>query len=353
MEPPAKKARTGAKPQEGGKKLVVVIENATLEVVKAGKDHHLLNCDDHQHIIRKVGKNIADCRPDITHQMLLALLDAPINKAGLLQVYIHTAQNVLIEVNPQIRIPRTFKRFCGLFVKLLHKLKIRSASGDATLLKVVRNPVESHLPPGCRKIACSFSANKLVDLKEYVPRLPPDEPVCFVIGGFAHGDLMGLDYAVRRRHRCLLALLPLALLLLPPLQLLLALLLPLALPLALPAQPVPIAHRHSPRGRAPSKFAPAEHTPRPGQNAGRRPNTRCQRLNHSAARRRTSHPAPAAPSAAAPCRPLAHACATCCAERRGWCVQQEEFISFSEYPLSAQVACSRLLTTFEQHWGIL
>ena len=36
-----------------------------------------------------------------------------------------------------------------------------------------------------------------------------------------------------------------------------------------------------------------------------------------------------------------------------WCVHQEEFISFSEYPLSAQVACSRLLTTFEQHWGIL
>ena len=34
-------------------------------------------------------------------------------------------------------------------------------------------------------------------------------------------------------------------------------------------------------------------------------------------------------------------------------VQQEEFISFSEYPLSAQVACSRLVTTFEQHWGIL
>ena len=134
MEPPAKKARTGAKPQEG-KKLVVVIENATLEVVKAGKDHHLLNCDDHQHIIRKVGKNIADCRPDITHQMLLALLDAPINKAGLLQVYIHTAQNVLIEVNPQIRIPRTFRRFCGLMTQLLFKLSIRASDGSHKLLK--------------------------------------------------------------------------------------------------------------------------------------------------------------------------------------------------------------------------
>ena len=37
----------------------------------------------------------------------------------------------------------------------------------------------------------------------------------------------------------------------------------------------------------------------------------------------------------------------------GGVCDQEEFISFSEYPLSAQVACSRLLTTFEQHWGIL
>ena len=161
-----------------------------------GKEYQLLNCDDRQHIICKSGRTSPSCQPDITHQVLLALLDSPINKAGLLQVYIHTAQNVLIEVNPQIRIPRTFKRFCGLMVKLLHKLKIRSASGDATLLKVIRNPMSDHLPPGARKIACSFSANKLVDLKDYVPMLPTDEPVVFAIGGFAHGDLMGLDYAV-------------------------------------------------------------------------------------------------------------------------------------------------------------
>lgn len=209
MEPAKKRAKFSESKSgqskvsvDSTKRLIVVIENATLEVVKAGKDHQLLNCDDHQHIIRKAGKNIADCRPDITHQCLLALLDSPLNKAGLLQVYIHTAQNVLIEVNPQIRIPRTFKRFCGLMVKLLFKLKIRSASGDATLLKVIRNPIIDHLPPGCRKIACSFSANKLVDLKDYVPMLPKDEAICFSIGGFAHGDLLGLDYTVRR-PRCL------------------------------------------------------------------------------------------------------------------------------------------------------
>jgi rRNA small subunit pseudouridine methyltransferase Nep1 len=50
-------------------------------------------------------------------QCLLTLLDSPLNKAGLLQVYIHTAKGVLIEVNPGVRIPRTFKRFSGLMGK--------------------------------------------------------------------------------------------------------------------------------------------------------------------------------------------------------------------------------------------
>ena len=47
------------------------------------------------------------------------LLDSPLNKAGLLQVYIHTEKNVLIEINPQTRIPRTFDRFCGLMGKII------------------------------------------------------------------------------------------------------------------------------------------------------------------------------------------------------------------------------------------
>lgn len=50
-------------------------------------------------------------------QSLLMLMDSPLNRAGLLQVYIHTQKNVLIEVNPQTRIPRTFDRFCGLMGK--------------------------------------------------------------------------------------------------------------------------------------------------------------------------------------------------------------------------------------------
>ena len=90
-------------------------------------------------------------------QCLLTLLDSPLNKAGLLQVYILTSRGVLIEVNPSVRIPRTFKRFSGLMgtasrkqglvsrlmswmgvVQLLHKLSIRGVQGSEKLLRVIK-----------------------------------------------------------------------------------------------------------------------------------------------------------------------------------------------------------------------
>jgi hypothetical protein len=40
------------------------------------------------------------------------------------------------QVNPKVRIPRTFKRFCGLMVQLLQKLSIRATNGPDKLLKV-------------------------------------------------------------------------------------------------------------------------------------------------------------------------------------------------------------------------
>ncbi len=41
-----------------------------------------------------------------------------------------------MQVNPQVRLPRTFKRFCGLMVQLLQKLSIRATNGPDKLLKV-------------------------------------------------------------------------------------------------------------------------------------------------------------------------------------------------------------------------
>ncbi|KAJ5421714.1 Ribosomal biogenesis methyltransferase EMG1/NEP1 [Penicillium cf. griseofulvum] len=160
-------------------RLIVVLSNASLETYKAvssgrsgTKDEKfsLLNSDEHIGIMRKMNRDISEARPDITHQCLLTLLDSPVNKAGRLQIFIHTAKGVLIEVNPSVRIPRTFKRFAGLMVQLLHRLSIRSTNSQEKLLKVTM----------------SFEA-PVVRTKDFLESLNPNESVAIFVGAMAKG----------------------------------------------------------------------------------------------------------------------------------------------------------------------
>ncbi|KAL1900408.1 18S rRNA pseudouridine methyltransferase [Ceratocystis pirilliformis] len=180
------------------KRLIVVLANASLETYKAAhagarngavKDekYSLLNSDEHIGVMRKMNRDISDARPDITHQCLLTLLDSPINKAGKLQIYIHTAKGVLIEVSPTVRIPRTFKRFAGLMVQLLHRLSIRSTNSQEKLLRVIQNPITDHLPPNCRKVTLSFDS-EIVHVRDYIESLDPAESCCVFVGAMAKGN---------------------------------------------------------------------------------------------------------------------------------------------------------------------
>jgi len=175
--------------QNQDKRLIVVLEDAHLETVKTSQGFGLLNVDEHTGILRKNNRDFGTARPDITHQCLLMLLDSPLNRSGLLQVYIHTAKNVLIEVNPQTRIPRTFKRFAGLIVQLLHKFSVKASDSSVKLLKVIKNPIEDHLPVGCKRICMSYAADKVTSAREFVESVPKDEPVCVVIGAIAKGNI--------------------------------------------------------------------------------------------------------------------------------------------------------------------
>ena len=75
----AKAPKVPKTPQEkdNAKRLIVVLMQSSLETVKVGgrkkesKDGHyaLLNCDDHQGILKKNNKEPAQYRPDITHQV--------------------------------------------------------------------------------------------------------------------------------------------------------------------------------------------------------------------------------------------------------------------------------------------
>lgn len=68
-------------PADNQRRLFVILERACLEAWRIGSSkkggrngegdvkYALLNCDDHQGILAKTGRDIADARPDITHQV--------------------------------------------------------------------------------------------------------------------------------------------------------------------------------------------------------------------------------------------------------------------------------------------
>lgn len=170
------------------KKLIVILEHANLELTPSKKRPTLITIDDHAGLIKKMNKTYEDYRPDVAHQCLLALLDSPLNKAGYLQVYMRTKQNVLIEINPKTHLPRTYKRFCGLMAQLLSKLRIRALNSSEVLLKVISNPVVTYLPFNCPIIATNEKA-KLVNIDDYADSLNKGNSVAFVIGAMSKGDL--------------------------------------------------------------------------------------------------------------------------------------------------------------------
>jgi rRNA small subunit pseudouridine methyltransferase Nep1 len=180
------------KPTE--RRVIVLLDLANLETVKTKNgDFELLNCDDHVQIMKRNKKDPAKYRPDILHQELMAVLDSPLNKSGHVQVYFHTEKNVLVEVNPTCRIPRTFKRFSGLMVQLLHRLKIRSSDGRDTLLKVIKNPMSRHLPPGVRCYGFS-QGGTLYNPSAFVRQMPDKGPIMFVLGAMASGSIKMEDH---------------------------------------------------------------------------------------------------------------------------------------------------------------
>jgi rRNA small subunit pseudouridine methyltransferase Nep1 len=144
-----------------------------------------------------MGKKLEDYRPDVTHQSLLALMDSPLNMAGLLQVYIRTANNMLIEVSPHLRVPRTFKNFCGLMAQTLTKLRTRAATGSNTLLNVIKNPFTDHIPLGIKIVGTSSKAEN-ISIGNFVAReSAPDnskngalryKSICYVIGAVSVGN---------------------------------------------------------------------------------------------------------------------------------------------------------------------
>jgi rRNA small subunit pseudouridine methyltransferase Nep1 len=126
-------------------------------------------------------------RPDITFITLLNLLEAPLNKRGLLRVFVHTNQDYIISIDPKTKLPRNYARFCGLMEQLLEEGKVppRGKPLMTAMRGTLRDLVEQLDPSRTIILTEKGRRGKVENFAKMVAK--EDRPL-IMIGGFQRGE---------------------------------------------------------------------------------------------------------------------------------------------------------------------
>jgi rRNA small subunit pseudouridine methyltransferase Nep1 len=146
----------------------------------------LLDRSLHHSAMKRLEDNLKRGRPDITHFALLEALGSPLNKEGLLQVYVHTSMDYVITVDPSTRLPRNYNRFIGLMEQLFQLGKVPS-EGHA-LLKLEHKTLQQLLAETEADYILAFSREgKPKTLHDAISNLKAKRMPAVIVGGFPHG----------------------------------------------------------------------------------------------------------------------------------------------------------------------
>jgi rRNA small subunit pseudouridine methyltransferase Nep1 len=121
-------------------------------------------------------------RPDLVHGALLSVTGTPLYLAGLVKLFVHTYGDVVVDVAPKTRIPKSYLRFRGLMEQVLlgqgDKLVRARPSNLHELVKKVVGP----------DIAIGLSVQgRKMELEDLAGRLMSADNPCVIVGGFPHG----------------------------------------------------------------------------------------------------------------------------------------------------------------------
>ncbi len=135
-------------------------------------------------------------RPDIIHTALLLALGTRLNKQGYLQIYVHTRNDEIITINPEVRIPRNYNRFVGLMEQLF-EVKTIPPPTERPLLALTSQTLEDllhHLEPD---LILLFTETAPIINKETIQNLLSEKlKVAILIGGFPHSDFSERIYKI-------------------------------------------------------------------------------------------------------------------------------------------------------------
>jgi len=146
----------------------------------------LLDRSYHHQAMSKLPQSYKRGRPDIAYHVMLDTVYSPLFMDGLMNFYIHTFQDKVIEFGPGVRPPREYSRYEGLMVDLFRK---GSITEDGKMLLSIRNcGMKGLLNKIKPALVIGLSILGEPSSVENVARIcAATDSAAIVIGGFPHG----------------------------------------------------------------------------------------------------------------------------------------------------------------------
>ncbi len=121
-------------------------------------------------------------RPDLVHQAVLSVTGTPAYLNGEVKLYIHTYNNLVVEVMEKTRLPKSYFRFQGLMEKAL------AEHSGGRLVKIRESAFKDLVEQIGSEDVVGFSRRGvLVEPREWLTRYAQGDEAVFVVGGFPRG----------------------------------------------------------------------------------------------------------------------------------------------------------------------
>ncbi len=136
-------------------------------------------------------------RPDLVHVAMLSITGTPLYLDGMVRLFVHTYDDVVLEVAPKTRIPKNYLRFRGLLEEAIVE---RPKQG---LIKAQTMGVKELVRGIAADVVFGLSVQgKMMPLEEFAKVVSVTENPCVIVGGFPHGHfsketLSAVDQLVR------------------------------------------------------------------------------------------------------------------------------------------------------------
>jgi len=164
----------------------------------------LLDRSYHHRIMKSLEHSEKRGRPDIVHFALLEALGSPLNKEGLLQVYVHTFNDYVITVNPQTRLPKNYDRFVGLIEQLFEYQRVPPQQPQTALLTLERKNLTQLIDEIKPSYVLAFSrTGKPCTLEQAISKLINEKKLLLIVGGFPRGHFSKATLTLANETVCI------------------------------------------------------------------------------------------------------------------------------------------------------